>query len=253
MTITPYISPSEQELLDAAAAEAERRRLALLADDFRERALMKMMNGVLEIRWEEEIKKTPPAPDCILSGKDPKDYTPEDLSAIHMWETEIKFLESERERYRVMLEIEQAKIDQMLDDQYRKFNMKVGATLMEKIQVEFAISSEDLKLLRNEQYHFQRYNMAEIERTLRYYIVATLFEKPKNTFLFFLSSELNQIREQIVQYTITLNSLEEKVTLCKAKYEELNQKDRLLDRHFKSSYGEYASKAIADQAFRLYK
>lgn len=125
------------------------------------------MNGVLEIRWEDEIKKTPPPPDCVQSGKDPKDYTPEDLSSILEWENEIKFLESERERYRVMLVNEQAKIDQTIDEQYRKFNMKVGTALMEKIQVEFAIASEDLKLLRNEQYHFRRFHLAGIERSLR--------------------------------------------------------------------------------------
>lgn len=128
---------------------------------------MKMMNGVLEIRWEDEIKKTPPPPDCVQSGKDPKDYTPEDLSAIQQWENEITFLESERERYRVMLVEEQAKIDQTIDDQYRKFNLKVGSSLMEKIQVEFAIASEDLKLLRNEHYNITRFNLLAIERDLR--------------------------------------------------------------------------------------
>lgn len=35
ISITPYISPSEQAILDAKAAEEERIRLALLADDFR--------------------------------------------------------------------------------------------------------------------------------------------------------------------------------------------------------------------------
>lgn len=64
--ITPYVSPSEQALLDAKAAEAERIRLLLLADDFRERALMKMMNGVLEVRWEDELKKDVPLPKCMV-------------------------------------------------------------------------------------------------------------------------------------------------------------------------------------------
>lgn len=128
---------------------------------------MKMMNGVLEIRWEDEIKKTPPPPECVLSGKDPKEFTPEDLGQIFEWENVIRFLESERERYRVMLEDEQTKIEQTIDDQYRKFNLKVGSALMEKIQVEFAIASEDLKLLRNEQYHFRRYFLSEVDRKLR--------------------------------------------------------------------------------------
>lgn len=63
--IKPYVSPSEQAILDAQATEAERIRLLLLADDFRERALMKMMNGVLELRWEDEIKKDIPIPKCM--------------------------------------------------------------------------------------------------------------------------------------------------------------------------------------------
>lgn len=67
------------------------------------------------------------------------------------------------------------------------------------------------------------------------------------------SCELRQLREEIVEHTTTLNGLEEKLTVCKTKYEDLTQKDRLLDRHFKSSYGEFASKPIVDQAFRVYK
>lgn len=65
--ITPYISPSMQARLDAKAAEEERIRLLLLADDFRERALMAMMNGVLEVRWEDELKKDVPIPKCMVS------------------------------------------------------------------------------------------------------------------------------------------------------------------------------------------
>lgn len=64
--IMPYISPSQQARLDAKAAEEERIRLLLLADDFRERALMAMMNGVLEVRWEDELKKDVPIPKFMV-------------------------------------------------------------------------------------------------------------------------------------------------------------------------------------------
>lgn len=67
VAVSPYISPSNQQLLDLAIKEKERHRLAMLADDFRDRALIKMMDGVLEIRWEDEIKKIPPMPDCLVS------------------------------------------------------------------------------------------------------------------------------------------------------------------------------------------
>lgn len=162
----PYISPSEQKLLDEAAAEAERLRLERLADDFRERALDKMMDGVLEIRWEDEIKKTPPKPDCVLSGKDPKDYTPDDLLAIKMHEDDLKRLYAERERYRFLLEEEQIKIDHIMESQIQKFNLKVGETLLEKIRIEFAIACEELKLLRNQLYNFQRLQFSKKESVL---------------------------------------------------------------------------------------
>lgn len=67
VSILPYISPSEELINQARAAEAERIRLLLLADDFKERALMTMMNGVLEVRWEDELKKNVPQPKCMVS------------------------------------------------------------------------------------------------------------------------------------------------------------------------------------------
>ena len=154
-------------MLDEAAAEAERRRLAMLADDFKERALMKMMDGVLEIRWEDEIKKTPPPPDCITSGKDPKDYTPEELKEIYDYEQTIIELQNQREKYREMLEDEQAKTDQIMEEQIQKFNIKVGHTLLEKVKVEFGICCEDLKLMRNELFNFERIQFAKKEKRLQ--------------------------------------------------------------------------------------
>lgn len=68
LSVPPYVSPSEQAILDAKAAEEERIRLALLADDFRERALMAMMNGVLEVKWEDELKKDVPLPKCMVKS-----------------------------------------------------------------------------------------------------------------------------------------------------------------------------------------
>lgn len=66
----PYVSPSEQDLLDRKAAEEERIRLLLAADNFRERALIVMMDGVLEVRWEDELKKEVPIPKCMVSVHD---------------------------------------------------------------------------------------------------------------------------------------------------------------------------------------
>jgi len=53
--------------LDRLNAGAETCHFAELADNFREQALAVMMDGVLEVRWEDEIKKDIPKPKCMVS------------------------------------------------------------------------------------------------------------------------------------------------------------------------------------------
>lgn len=120
----PYVSPSQQELLDKQAAEEERIKLLLLADDFRERALMAMMDGVLEVRWEDIIKIDVPKPACMLEKK-PEDYTSEDISAVKQYEKDVQFLMEERERYNRMLEAEYGRVMELLNDGIDKFNGKL--------------------------------------------------------------------------------------------------------------------------------
>lgn len=66
ISVTPYLTPSMENLLAQQKAEREQRQRELMADDFKDRALMMMMDGVLEHRWEDEIKKTPPIPHCLV-------------------------------------------------------------------------------------------------------------------------------------------------------------------------------------------
>lgn len=68
ISVAPYLTPSMECLIAQEKAERERRQKELMADDFKDRALMVMMDGVLEHRWEDEIKKTPPVPHCLVSN-----------------------------------------------------------------------------------------------------------------------------------------------------------------------------------------
>jgi len=44
----------------------EKNSKLLILDDFKQRALMTMMDGVLEKRWEDELKKDVPKPQCMV-------------------------------------------------------------------------------------------------------------------------------------------------------------------------------------------
>ncbi|CAK9809620.1 Cilia- and flagella-associated protein 43 [Anthophora quadrimaculata] len=143
----PYISPSQQELLDMQAAEEERIRLLLLADDFRERALMAMMDGVLEVRWEDTIKIDVPKPACMLEKK-PDDYTAEDILTVKQYEKDVQFLQEERERYKRMLEAEYWKVMSLLQEGIDKFNGKVNDLFRLKIKIDSAINQLYLRYIR---------------------------------------------------------------------------------------------------------
>lgn len=56
--------------------------------------------------------------------KDPEDYSEADLKAIKEYEEKCKFLASERERYRKMLEIEYKKLENTI--QVNIFWLKLG-------------------------------------------------------------------------------------------------------------------------------
>lgn len=124
----PYVSPSQQDMLDRQAAEAERARQLLLADDFRERALTRMMDGVLEVRWEDTIKVDVSKPACMLE-KQPEQYTPEDITAVRRYEADAEALQQERERYKRILEADYARISAQLQEGIDKFDARLGEFL----------------------------------------------------------------------------------------------------------------------------
>jgi len=51
---------------DEMSTNEENNNKLLRIDNFKQRALMIMMDGVLEKRWEDELKKDVPKPECMV-------------------------------------------------------------------------------------------------------------------------------------------------------------------------------------------
>lgn len=51
---------------DEMSTNEEKNNKLLTIDNFKQRALMIMMDGVLEKRWEDELKKDVPKPQCMV-------------------------------------------------------------------------------------------------------------------------------------------------------------------------------------------
>ncbi|XP_059620690.1 cilia- and flagella-associated protein 43-like, partial [Phlebotomus argentipes] len=231
--VEPYISPSMRELMEKEAFEAEQKRLALMADDFRERALQQMMDGVLEIRWEDEIKKMPVIPAAVQTKKDLREYDEHDWRAVREYEEKLNFLDAEREKYRDQLLCEKHKLQETLDRQIYVFNRKLAEVAKIKVKVQMAINQEDLKILRNAMYNYKRIQFTRQEHEIR--------------------QEIISIKRQINALTATMHDAEKRAMDCKVNYDALESKDRLLDKQFKNNFGEFASISIVDQAYKLFK
>ncbi|VEN41838.1 unnamed protein product [Callosobruchus maculatus] len=231
MTITPYISPSEQAILDAKAAEEERIRLAMLADDFRERALMKMMNGVLEVKWEDELKKDVPKPKCMLE-KDPAKFTEEDLRAVRDYEEKVAFLKSERERYKNILDSEFTKIATSVRDSIRKFNQKVKETVEYKMLIDSGMNHESLRVNRSRDNEERRIALfaKEVEYTKQIKDTEAIMDKVKETI-----ADLNKEMDE-----------------CRNNLETLSTKEKILDKAFRRDIQEL-SPIVQEFAIKLYK
>lgn len=56
-------------------------------------------------RWEDEVKKEIPIPECLIV-KDPSKYTDEDIVVIASYKSKVQTLKEEREKYKVTLQTE---------------------------------------------------------------------------------------------------------------------------------------------------
>lgn len=114
---------------------------------FYEKALDHMMNGVLEICWQDEIKKDPIKPHCLQLQIPEKEYSEIDHKEVHDYKAKMTKLRSDRESYIERLFGEKKNLVNALELQITQFNHCVNNSLISKIRTEFAIGSEELRLL----------------------------------------------------------------------------------------------------------
>jgi len=55
------------------------------------------------LRWEDEVKKEIPVPDCLIM-KNPSKYTEEDIAIIKSYKSKMQMLQREQEKYKAILQ-----------------------------------------------------------------------------------------------------------------------------------------------------
>lgn len=125
-------------------AAREKRRQELAADDFRDRALDVMMDGVLEHKYEDEIKKNPKKPECLSKNKPREDWTELEVRDVDEFYSKLKQVQAEREKYRRTLNEEKKLLQGMLDEEIQMFNYGLAKLMMEKIRMDMTVEEVTL-------------------------------------------------------------------------------------------------------------
>lgn len=114
---------------------------------FYKRALDEMMDGVLQVCWEDELKKDPPKPVCILEQIPECDLSKAEKIQVEKYHEKMAKHRTDRREYIGKLFEEKSALETSIDLMVRKLNRCVENIIKTKVKAQFAIASEQLKIL----------------------------------------------------------------------------------------------------------
>ena len=143
-----YISPAERKRLEEAEKAEKERLLRERGDNPRERGLMEMMGGVLEVKKEDELRKEVPTPTFIADGKPEDEWNEEEIKIAQDYRAKTKELNEEREKYKKLIEVEAKKLRQQVLESVEQYEEILMELFTRKLKTEMAIYHEELKISR---------------------------------------------------------------------------------------------------------
>ncbi|XP_037076789.1 cilia- and flagella-associated protein 43-like [Pollicipes pollicipes] len=192
---------------------------------------MQMMNGVLEVRWEDTLKVDVPRP-AFMDEKEPDDWTEDEVKEAAEYERRAAELEVERDKYRKLLEQELKKMLVTLQETVDRFDDSLNQLFTLKVQTEHAIYQEELK----------------VSRLIR--DVASEDDRQKR------ETELCRQMDMTQQRKIGLQAanadLRRALEAARAAQEPLMQQDRLMERGFRREFADVPSNVV-DALFRYFR
>lgn len=147
---------------------SERNESSLLSEQeqsFHNRALNEMMNGVLEIHWEDELKKEVPKPSCLIKLESDA-LSESEKELIYKYQQKLEKVQFDRDELIEKLLNEKNDLEMSRDTQVQKLNKCLDNLIKSKVYAHFAICSGELKILMCLSDRKQFNNLCERERQL---------------------------------------------------------------------------------------
>ncbi|XP_023036729.1 cilia- and flagella-associated protein 43 [Drosophila willistoni] len=190
-------------------------RLLLWSVEFWARALIVMMDGVIEKLWEEEIKKDIAIPEFVLK-KQPHEYTLEDQKIFRAYEEAVNQLNEDRAKYLRILHDNEAKTLDQKSQHILKLNKRVAELMLMKLKYDFALKQNQVRLLNLKIINFSRVQIRKRVHMFR--------------------GDIDKLNEYITRYCNLLEYWDKALVDVKTRLETQQTRDRAIERHFRSNF-----------------
>ncbi|KAM8781135.1 cilia- and flagella-associated protein 43 isoform 2-T2 [Rhynchonycteris naso] len=230
ISVQKHIKPWQKakiELLDSHKAEQWH---LLQASDTRNRALMDMMGGVLEVRKEDILRMVIPQP--AFMAKPDALWTEEERKQFKDYEKKVKDLNEERDKYRKSLDAELKKLQNSIQESTQNFDEQLKKLFERRVKAEMVVNQEELKI--------------------NNLLFSLLLDEELNSRETFLNNYLARKEEEKNQTSEAIRKAREDLDVYKENYDNLLAEDKVLDRSFKKEFSELPSHQV-DILYKLFK
>uniref|UniRef100_A0A1A9VVZ7 Cilia- and flagella-associated protein 43 n=1 Tax=Glossina austeni TaxID=7395 RepID=A0A1A9VVZ7_GLOAU len=231
------VDDSEIKAINRRAKKAEvvakkRGRMLLWSVEFWVRALIVMMDGVLEKLWEEEIKKDVPMPEFMFK-KQIAEYTLEDQKLLREYEEKVRLLNEDRKKYLRILGENEVKSKELKKTYILKLNETITDMMITKLKYDFAIKEASLRNLNTKAVYQTRLKCMKVFNKYRV--------------------DLDDIGYHIDKYERYAELWDSSITFLRGKQDNLIVKERTVERQFKNQFLNALSPQLTTEMNRAYK
>ncbi|XP_028632191.1 cilia- and flagella-associated protein 43 [Grammomys surdaster] len=225
-----YIPPWQKgkaELL--ASHELERLQQARLSNA-RQRGLMDMMGGVLEVKKEDILRMTIPQPPFM--AKADALWSEDERKQFKEYEKKVKELNEERDKYRKSLEAELKKLQNSIQENTQNFDEHLKRLFERRVKAEMVINQEELKI--------------------NNLVFSLLLDEELSSREQFLNNYLLKKQEEKTKTSEAIQKAREDLDVFKEHHDTIVAEDKILDRSFKKEFSDISGHQV-DILYKLFK
>ncbi|KAM7330332.1 hypothetical protein ACRRTK_011945 [Alexandromys fortis] len=209
--------------------EMEQQQQAL-ASDARQRGLMDMMGGVLEVKKEDILRMVIPQP-AFMTKPDAL-WNEEERKQFKEYEKKVKELNEERDKYRKSLETELKKLQNSIQESTQNFDEHLKRLFERRVKAEMVVNQEELKI--------------------NNLVFSLLLDEELSSREQFLNNYLLKKQEEKNKTAEAIQKARGDLDVFKEHHDNLVAEDKILDRSFKKEFSDISGHQV-DILYKLFK